>query len=65
MMQWPPEDVVREHNKICEQCHIRKTIARIFDMHFYWIDCPYVCENSYEYWMKKNNWSCQNSGRQS
>ena len=36
----------------CESCHTRKTYARLFDIHFFGEDCPYVCEK-YDKWKKE------------
>lgn len=44
-----PPEVREEHGKICAKCNIRKRIARMVDMHFDWLDCPYDCENDFEH----------------
>lgn len=48
-----PEEVRKEHNEACKVCPTRKRVARIVDMHFDWIDCPYNCPNDYEHWLKE------------
>ena len=45
-----PDDVRKEHAEKCRNCAVRKEIARMADMHFDWIDCPYDCPNDYEHW---------------
>ena len=47
-----PNEVRAEHDKVCKKCKIRKQIAKIADMHFDWLDCPYDCPNDYEHWKK-------------
>lgn len=48
-----PEAVRREHMAVCEKCPIHKGYAKKFDIHFDWIDCPFVCKNDYETWKKE------------
>ena len=38
-----------EHRAICKDCPDRKYFAKVFDMHFYWTDCWFDCENDYEH----------------
>lgn len=45
-----PKEIYAEHWEKCRDCNKRKAIARMTDMHFDWIDCPYDCENDYEHW---------------
>lgn len=45
-----PNEVMEERSAICKKCFTRKEIARLVDMHFDWLDCPYDCENDYEHW---------------
>ena len=33
----------------CKYCPTRKTLAKIFDIHVWGEDCPYVCEE-YDEW---------------
>ena len=45
-----PDEVKKEHYAICKKCPYRKRTAKMVDMHFDWLDCPYNCENDYEHW---------------
>ena len=45
-----PKEVREQHDAVCKRCKIRKRIAKIADMHFDWLDCPYDCPNDYEHW---------------
>lgn len=47
-----PSEVMEKHMAVCNKCFARKEIARLSDMHFDWLDCPYDCENDYETWIK-------------
>ena len=31
-------------NKICQRCKRRKFLARAYDQHFDWRDCPLECD---------------------
>lgn len=48
-----PDEVRIERYKICQECKVRKWMAKKFDFHFDWIDCPYDCLNDYEHWAKE------------
>ena len=37
----------------CKSCGKRIYIARVFDVHFYGEDCPYVCK-AYDEWRENN-----------
>lgn len=50
-----PDKIRREHWAICKKCEIRIGYAIAFDLHFDWLDCPYVCDNDYEHW-KEAQW---------
>ena len=46
-----PDEVWKKHVAKCKNCPERIVIARMVDMHFDWLDCPYDCENDIEhYW---------------
>lgn len=45
-----PDEVRWEHMAKCNVCEKRKYIAKVADMHFDWIDCPYDCENDLEHY---------------
>ena len=36
----------------CAECEVRKTYAKLFDVHFFGEDCPQRCEE-YEAWCKE------------
>lgn len=38
----------------CKDCPERQTYARMFDMHFWGSDCPYICEErtKYDEWLE-------------
>lgn len=40
-----------EHSKICQECNKRIGIARAFDLHFDWLDCPFDCPNDYDHYV--------------
>lgn len=44
-----PQTERDRRNKVCAKCGERKYIAKKFDMHFDWLDCPYDCENDLEH----------------
>ena len=47
-----PEEVHKEHMEFCEKCGLHRHYAQKFDLHFDWLDCPFVCRNDYETWKK-------------
>ena len=38
----------------CNDCPTRKTYAKLFDVHIWGEDCPYVCEK-YDEWKRRAN----------
>ena len=44
-----PQEIREKRNKICSECKKRDFIARVFDMHIDWVNCPYNCENDFEH----------------
>jgi hypothetical protein len=53
-MKGVPEEVSREHMEKCNKCPKRKFAARVYDMHFDWLDCWYDCPNDYEHYKLKD-----------
>ena len=41
-----PNDEREKRNAACRECDMRKTYAKMFDVHFDWRDCPYDCQNN-------------------
>ena len=48
-----PPEMRKERNEKCRKCTTRKFYAKMFDMHFDWVDCPYDCEHDIEHLQKE------------
>lgn len=40
-----------EHSNKCLLCDKRIGMARAFDIHFDWLDCPFNCPNDYDHYV--------------
>ena len=60
-MKYISDETRKKHSAVCAKCDIQKSYARTFDMHFDWIDCPFDCENDYEYIESEDEYDCFNS----
>lgn len=48
-----PPEMRKERMEKCRVCPTRKGFAKVFDMHFDYVDCPYDCENDIEHLQKE------------